>query len=208
MFQLISGNLRWVPAQNTAHFNIQATFFNLNYLFIFLSFKGDLQWKFSLMQMKSTAERWRMSLNFIDTLFHLWVTHFFVWLADDVILFAKSTRKYIRLTTCPKGNKVNDLSFKLNAFLKATSVDETMFIASILLSWNVSQKFNLTKIRYSFFPYRILIICKQNDVINWHVKSLDNLKTKWDLKKISTGFLINRQGPWFASIKIFASDHL
>ena len=62
----------------------------------------------------------------------------------------------------------------------------------ILLSWNVSLNCNLPKIRYSFFPYRILLICKQNDVIN----------------KISTGFLINRQGPSFASIKIFASDHL
>ena len=37
-----------------------------------------------------------------------------------------------------KGDKVNDLSFKWNAFLKVTLVDETMFIAFILLSWNVS----------------------------------------------------------------------
>ena len=48
--------------------------------------------------------------KFFDTLLHFRVSHYFVCSADDVILFAKSKRKYTRLITFLKGNIVEDLS--------------------------------------------------------------------------------------------------
>ena len=36
----------------------------------------------------------------------------------------------------------------------------------------------------AIFQYIILAICKQNDVINWNLISVDNLKTKRDIKEI------------------------
>ena len=36
----------------------------------------------------------------------------------------------------------------------------------------------------AIFPYAILVICKQNDVISWYLILIVNMKTKWHIKEI------------------------
>ena len=40
----------------------------------------------------------------------------------------------------------------------------------------------------AIFPYIILVICKQNDVISWYSKSVDK-SAKWDIKRFKQHFL-------------------
>ena len=65
-----------------------------------------------------------------------------------------------------------------------------------------------TQTNAAIFPYSIIVVCIQNDVVSRYMKSMNNFKTKWDIKNISTGFLIIQQCNSFGAIKIFTSDHL